>query len=187
MIPVENSAVLSDDECHRYVLRRGLGSMPLWPRPVVFVMLNPSTADATKDDPTIRRCVSFAKRLDATELVVVNLCSYRATKPTDLIDAMAAGVDVCPGENRRHIQAEIAKADWVVFAWGAHWAKLGWNVHLAQAEHIALDTCATLGITPLCLGTTKDGYPRHPLYVHGDAPFLTYPWQGEVAKTAEDR
>jgi hypothetical protein len=155
---VQGDAVLSGCGKYRYVLRRSLGSALRWYRPMLFIMLNPSTADATQDDPTIRRCIAFAKREGMTHLTVVNLFALRATDPREL----ELADDPIGPENDRHISEEVAKhRGCVVAAWGAHqFAK-------PRAEAVL----ALYG--PLyCLGKTKAGYPRHPLYVKGDQPFI---------------
>lgn len=152
-----SSAVLSDCGCYRYRLTR---TWDLAEPPLVFCMLNPSTADASKDDPTIRRCIGFARREGCGGIVVVNLFAWRSTHP-DLLpvsDSQAEGP-----ENREHVIA-AAKGRRVVVAYGAH--------HRAH-PHIVLPLLETLrwvasGI--YCLGTTKSGAPRHPLYVRADAP-----------------
>ena len=88
---------------------------------VAFVALNPSTADATHDDPTIRRCIGFARRWGAGGVDVVNLYAFRATKPRDLF---AADDPVGP-DNDAWIDAVVARADRVVLAWGHHGARDG--------------------------------------------------------------
>ena len=83
-----HGAVVSDDGLYRYILTR------TWDRSLpalVFCMLNPSTADATVDDPTIRKCIGFAQRLGYGGIIVVNLFAYRATKPRELYAQLAAG------------------------------------------------------------------------------------------------
>lgn len=129
---------------------------------MVFVMLNPSTADAELDDPTIRRCIRFAMREGAGGIVVVNLYAFRATKPRDL---PKDGTEVGP-ENQRYLHDAILQANGrpIVCAWGTkgngssfvEWAK-GYGANL------------------MALDVTKDGFPKHPLYIAGDAPLVPYP------------
>lgn len=151
------SAVLSDDGKYRYRLARQWGATA---RAATFVMLNPSTADATQDDPTIRRCIGFAKSWDLDGLVVVNLYAYRATKPADLWQA----ADPIGPENDRRIAGVLVDAALhqtpVIAAWGAHGAPLRVKRVTSIAAHYRVPL--------LCLGTTKAGAPRHPLYVRGD-------------------
>lgn len=147
-------AVLSPDGVYRYRLWR------IWDadrHPTAFVMLNPSTADASVDDPTIRRCMGFARSWGAGGIVVVNLHAYRATDPRDLMAAAGRGVDVIGPDNDAHVRAVFSVVDSVVFAWGA--ATLGPGV--ARRVREALPP----GVEVSCLGVTKHGHPRHPLYL----------------------
>lgn len=147
-------AVLSDDGRYRYALGRRWGT-PLADggRRAVWVMLNPSTADAYVDDPTIRRCIGFSRGWGYDELVVVNLYAYRATDPAEL---GRAGDPFGP-VNAEHIDAALADASVVIAAWGAHpWASTVADATLAHHRPLH------------CVGTTKAGHPRHPLYVRGD-------------------
>lgn len=124
-------------------------------------MLNPSTADAELDDPTIRRCISFAKREGCTELTVVNLFAYRSTDPKQLYKVD----DPIGPQNDFYIKQAIRAHDMgiVIAAWGAH------PIAINRAKEIlAMPEFADV----LCLGTTKKGAPRHPLYVKSDAQFI---------------
>jgi hypothetical protein len=121
------------------------------------------------DDPTIRRCVAFAKSWGLFRLEVVNLFAHRATSPTELLALNDAAEPVGP-DNLMHVAASAAAAGKIVCAWGAH------GGHLGQDE-------TTLGwimdhkrrrTLVQCLGLTKEGYPRHPLYVPGDTELLHY-------------
>ena len=152
-------AELSDCGTYRYRLTRHWDSdRP----PMTFVMLNPSTADADIDDPTIRRCVGFAKREGAGGIVVVNLYAFRATDPRDL---PKDGGKVGP-RNEHYLHDAIMEANGrpIVCAWGTkgngsffvQWAK-GYGANL------------------MALGITKDGFPKHPLYIAGNAPLMPYP------------
>jgi hypothetical protein len=110
----EGTAVLSDCGEYRYELRRtwGADDEPL----VCWVMLNPSTADADQDDPTIRRCISFSNRWGFGRLVVVNLFARRATDPKELLH----GGDPVGSANDASTLAAALEADRVIAAWGAH-------------------------------------------------------------------
>lgn len=79
-----NNALISDCKQYRYWLCRPFENTYILRETILFIMLNPSTADASVDDPTIRRCMGFAKRLDSNGLTVANLYAYRATKPAEL-------------------------------------------------------------------------------------------------------
>lgn len=147
------SADISPCGQYRYVLTRKTKCPLRWIRRALFVMLNPSTADATKDDPTIRRCISFAEREGCTDLTVVNLFAFRATKPHDL---MKAPYPIGP-LNDIKIAEQIEKHQMnsiIVAAWGQH----------PFAKERAKEVLDKFGPF-LCLGKTQNGYPRHPLYL----------------------
>lgn len=155
------SAVMSADGVYRYELCRtwDTGLPPLW-----FIMLNPSTADALADDPTIRRCVAFAKREHAGGIVVVNLFALRATNPA----ALHRHADpVGPDADRFYPAHADAR---VVVAWGAH-------EFARERAARAADLLAERNIQPHCLGTTTAGAPRHPLYLAADTPLA--PWTAD--------
>jgi len=129
---------------------------------VTFVMLNPSTADAHLDDPTIRRCVSFARSWGFGRLDVVNLCAYRATSPAVLLVAE----EPFGPENGQHLLAALANADLVIAAWGNHGRAFTPPPFERAVHH---------------LGLTKLGQPRHPLYVRGETrPVAWMDRQGDV-------
>lgn len=157
-------AIISPCGVYRYSLvRQWDQSKPHLP----FVMLNPSTADATQDDPTIRRCMSFARREGCGGIVVVNLYALRATDPKRLLE-----VDdpVGPFNARVIYDAAVVAAEAgvpVICAWGAN--------DITQAAGGALVEAREAGAKIMCLGKTAAGHPRHPLYVKGDQPLEAYP------------
>ncbi len=158
-----SGAVLSPDERYRYLLTRERAAGP----GLVFIMLNPSTADDRIDDPTIRRCIRFAAREDAGRLVVVNLFALRATDPREL----ARDPDPVGPRNDEFLLIHCTPGVRVVAAWGAH--------PFAAARATTVTRMVTnAGASLECLGVTKDGHPRHPLYVRGDAPLVPYPRPG---------
>ncbi len=124
---------------------------------VTFVGLNPSTADETADDPTIRRCVRFAREWGFDRLKMVNLYAYRATDPAVLWEAQKSGVDIVGPENDHVLSLVFGGSDRTIAAWGA----------LAHPDRVA-----EIMAWPLrprwALGFTKDRRPRHPLYVRAD-------------------
>lgn len=146
-----SGAVLSDDREYRYRLRRTWDTE----KPTLaWIMLNPSTADETEDDPTIRRCLGFAESWGFGSLVVGNLFALRATDPDHLREHPAP---VGP-ENDRHLREICDAAEQVVAAWGTNGAYRGRGVEVVgmlDADLFALDT-------------TKDGHPVHPLYQPAD-------------------
>lgn len=154
------SATISECGLYRYTLAR------TWDEgkpPVVFCMLNPSTADSTQDDPTIRRCVGFAKKWGFGGLAVVNLFAFRATKPEDMVRA----ADPVGPENDAHIKA-AAKGRLVICAWGLFALPDRLKAVHARPRAI-LDLIRSVDGDPRCLGLTKNGRPKHPLYLRADA------------------
>lgn len=154
---LDSGAELSDDGVYRYALWRRLS---MGERAVLFVGLNPSTADALLDDPTIRRCVGFARMWGFDWLYMGNLHAFRATDPKNLpLDGPRAIGPL----NWERLQWMSQKADLVVAAWGAN-----------PLRGAALEYAKRLTALPhtKCLGRTKAGAPKHPLYLPKDARLL---------------
>jgi hypothetical protein len=151
---MKRSAELSTCGKYRWWLRRRWSDGPI----VCFVMLNPSTADAEKDDPTITRCIAFAKAWGFGALSVRNLYPWRATDPKDLTRAIKRGLDVRGGERGLAELAAAGSADLVIAAWGAYRCsdRAGQFLQLMQAKPV------------WCLAATKNGDPAHPLYLAAD-------------------
>lgn len=149
LIPTDqdSGAFFSPDRQHRYLLWRTLGKTG---PTVLFIGLNPSTADEEANDPTIRRCLGYAKAWGCSRLLVANLFSFRATKPEDL---KRADVPVSP-DNDNWLASALQYADLTIVAWG--------NAGLWRGRQ---NEIAPLLFNPQCLGITKLGAPRHPLYV----------------------
>jgi hypothetical protein len=124
---------------------------------ICFVLLNPSTADAARLDPTVRRCAGFARGWGAGALEITNLFALRATDPRDL---RAAPEPIGEGNDEAILAGALA-ADLVVCGWGIHGA-------LRQRHRAVLTTLTAAGVEPLALGLTKGGHPRHPLYLRRD-------------------
>lgn len=140
------------------------------PRTCLWVMLNPSTADGTEDDATIRRCLSFADREGCTRIEVVNLFAYRATNP----DALLKVRDPEGPRNRDVLRDRLSTAvaeDWLVIcAWGLWPGKSGRPFHLdvgAEAHR--------LGLTLRSLGRNPDHSPKHPLRLASWTPLEIWP------------
>lgn len=153
----------------RYHLRRPANLIEDKGR-LCYVMLNPSTADATKDDPTIRRCVNLAARDGYGEIVVVNLFAFRATDPAEMRRAFAADPARAIGpENDDYIRAAVAASARVCVAWGAVPRTL-----FGRAWRVVTMIDETATSTPLCLGVTANGWPRHPLMVARRRPFTSW-------------
>lgn len=138
----------------RYVLWRRWGPGDV----VVFVMLNPSTADALLDDPTIRRCIGFAKDLGAGALVVVNLFALRATNPDELLLTSFSPVGPLNDVYILTAAALAAEGGMVICAWGAHRAA-------GERAQKVVSMLRAGGVTPMRLRMTKSGHPSHPLYL----------------------
>lgn len=150
---MQRSASIS--ECGRYRFELGRSWDDSLPS-LVFVMLNPSTADADVDDPTIRKCVGFAQRFGYGSMAVANLFAYRATDPAEL---KRAGYPVHPEEDDR---LEQLCTDWdgqstIVCAWGSN-AK-----GLARVQRVR-ELLTRGGNTIMALHMNADGTPAHPLY-----------------------
>jgi hypothetical protein len=154
--PFASAAEISECGHYRYELTR---RWDLSTTGVTFVMLNPSTADGMADDPTIRRCVGFASDWGFGGVRVLNLFAYRATLPIDL-----QWVDDPQGpENYRYLAAAMGtrpdmSKPTVIAAWGASFPK-------ASAAHVASSARWMREAGAHVLGLTKDGHPRHPLYM----------------------
>ncbi|TCK44028.1 hypothetical protein B0G84_2376 [Paraburkholderia sp. BL8N3] len=164
------NAILSLCGQYRYSLSRPGGLMTAGGPSAMFLMLNPSTADATLDDPTIRRCRSFAAAWGMNGITVANLYALRCTDPAGLwIHADPIGP-----KNDDHLYELAVTHGRVVCAWGAK----------ARADRVAavVRLLRDAGATLACLGTTKSGAPRHPLYVRGNQPLIE--WTEPATETA---
>lgn len=148
---MKGSAIISEDGRYRYRLDRGRkdsGGNVCW------IMLNPSTADAVKDDPTIRRCWGFTGKWGQSSLTVVNLFAYRATSPKD----MKAATDPVGPENDKYILEAMRESIVAVAAWGQHGTFRG---RAGEVRQMLMDEKISL----YCLGRSKTGQPKHPLYI----------------------
>lgn len=152
------SAVFSPCGLYRYLLTRTWD--PNLPR-VCWVMLNPSTATAEHDDPTIRRCIDFSKRWGYGSLSVVNLFAYRTPYPQKLRYL----TDPIGPDNDKYILSQLLLSDLVIVAWGAG-ADIKDHEWRDASVLRMVETC-------YCLGVCVDESPRHPLYIRADvAPIL---------------
>lgn len=156
------SALFDATRTYRYELHREIGREL---RRVCWIMLNPSTADETQDDPTVRRCIGFGRAWGFGRLTIVNLFALRSTDPR----ALRGHTDPVGPDNDLAIVSSARMADLVVAAWGVHGALGG------RAGHVA-GLLAAARINVHCLGTTKSGAPVHPLYQPAHA--LPKPWPG---------
>ncbi len=145
---LEQGATFDATGTYRYLLWRTWN--PAADR-VLFVMLNPSTADATRDDPTIRRCIAFARAWGHGGVEVVNLFAWRSTSPS----LLRIAPDPVGPDNDRVLMDACGRAARIVFAWGNHGSFWGRD---RQVKSL-------LGGQTFCLGFTRTGQPRHPLYL----------------------
>lgn len=156
--PPERSAVVRGGGRYRYDLWRRWGP-PDAPQAIcVWVMLNPSRADALIDDPTVRRCVGFSKAWGFTAMRIVNLFAYRMTDPAKL---WACKENIVGPMNEHYLRDAAGSGQRVVCAWGA-----------AKDPRVAEQAEALWWLVrhrkPVCLGYSKDGAPRHPLFLRAD-------------------
>lgn len=172
-----SGAEISSCGLYRYALwRRWDTKLPV----AVFVMLNPSTADASINDPTIRKCIGFAKRWNCGGIHVVNLFAFRATKPT----ALLGGFGPTGTYNTQYQRVALRKCTpWqeqrtgpCVVAWGTHSTK-ALRALIGNESNLLRQLAVGIPVRLQCLGTTKNGSPRHPLML----PYTTelQPWPVE--------
>lgn len=169
---ITGTAEFSADRVYRYSLGR------VWSRRaphLVIIGLNPSTADDRRDDPTIRRCVGFARQFGYGGLKVVNLFAYRSTEP----DALRHAADPVGPDNSLAIRKAVGDCLCslpvpggtarvrVLCAWGAR------GVYLDQ-DLAVMDWLDGLDIETVCLGVTNNGSPKHPLYLPAGITPLSY-------------
>lgn len=153
------TAVMDRSRTYRYLLTR------IWDTstaPMVWIMLNPSTADALSDDPTIRRCLSFARREKCGGIVVVNLFGLRSTDPRALRDH----ADPVGPHNDVFLRHAAALGP-VVAAWGAGGA-------MGDRAETVTRALTDAGVPLKALGVTSTGQPRHPLYLPGNTVLAPY-------------
>lgn len=171
---MERTAEISQCERHRYLLGR------VWEpaKPVdVWIMLNPSTADAMKDDPTIRRVVDFSRGWGSGGVQVVNLFSVRATDPYNVLKAEEPNGPIADDAIRNAIVCNTVSR--IVCAWGTTGMSLPKFSERADSVY-RLVLGLTLMRGPLgrpaivCLGRTANGNPRHPLYLPKAATPIPY-------------
>jgi hypothetical protein len=140
----------------------------------MFIGLNPSKADEDTDDPTIRRCINFSKAWGYSGLFMGNLFAFRATDPRLMKAEQWPQSE--PNNlrlNDRWLTQKAKEASVVVAAWGVHGSHLGRD----HAVHCLMQDAK---VPLVCLGKTKDGAPKHPLYIAADTPLIEYRTWGEV-------
>ena len=153
---VNKNATFSDCRKYRYSLSRTWDGKK---KTVLFIGLNPSTADEKIDDPTIRRCINYAQSWGYGSLLMVNLFAYRATTPTELKNVN----NPIGNDNDLHIVELLKKVDLAVAAWGNEGSLLNRDKEVKK-------------IIPnlMCLKINKSGQPAHPLYQKKDLKLIKY-------------
>lgn len=163
---IRKDATLSEDGKYRYWLLRQWGERER----VVFLMMNPSTADASIDDHTIRKCMGFARLWGFDGIEVVNLFALRSTEPK----AILMSVDPFGPDNNRHILETLASRKMAVCAWGCE-DTLKRGSFTAKVKWIIANLKRDLpNVEFKCLGKTKGGTPRHPLMLPYETSLETY-------------
>jgi hypothetical protein len=147
LLKMKKSAILSDDRLYRYSLSRIWdSSLPT----VMFIGLNPSTADETENDPTINRCIGFAKSWGYGGLVMTNLFAFRSTDPKIL-----KSVKEPIGDKNNDWLIQLAKESKIIIAaWGTNGTLLNRDKEIKK-----------LFPTLYCLELSKENHPKHPLYL----------------------
>jgi len=153
------SAIFSPCRTWRYALTRE------WESPLgdgeelscLFVCLNPSTADEIDDDPTVRRCIGYAKAWGYSKLTVCNIFALRSTDPK----ALYTHADPVGPENLAHIAREAVRHELIVAAWGNHGELRGQGVTVRNLLEVLAESVHVLGLN-------LDGQPKHPLYLRAD-------------------
>jgi hypothetical protein len=157
---MQTGAVFDATGCYRYVLWRSWQDTT--PR-LGFILLNPSQADATQDDPTVRRCIRFARDWGYGGIEVMNLFAYRATKPVELWRSP----NPIGTENDRYLSSLPQRVPAIVVGWGNQGQ---WGDRSRTAQQLLADSTQLY-----CLGLTHRGEPRHPLYLSAATPPMRWP------------
>ena len=153
---MKKDAILSEDRKYRYILSR------IWDETkptVLFIGLNPSTADENTDDPTIRRCINFAKSWGYGGIFMANLFAFRSTNPQGLY----AEQDPVGSANDFYIKEYSDKSKLTIACWGNH------GNFINRSEEV----CKLVN-SLYCLDINKSGKPKHPLYVKPNATRKPY-------------
>ena len=153
---IYSDALFSKDRLHRYALWRTWDiSLPK----LLFIGLNPSTADETKDDPTMRRCIRFAKDLGYGGFIMGNIFAYRSTNPKKLREIK----NPIGKKNNYWLNRLDQEADATIAAWGNHGKYLNRGNEVVELLNKLY-----------CLKITKQGFPSHPLYLHSQLKPILY-------------
>lgn len=170
---MERKTTFSEDRIFRYSLWREWSmpsgmplTVPLQPASAftLFIALNPSTADETQDDPTVRRCIGYSKAWGYSAYCMANIFAFRATDPR----VMKAACDPIGPDNDAMLLDLALHAGVVVAAWGTH------GTHLLRAIKVKRMLIEN-GVDLKCLKITNGGHPSHPLYLKADLKPIPFP------------
>lgn len=163
---VSGRAIFSECGRYRYTLERSWASAP---RYVLWIMLNPSTADASQNDATIRRCIGYARAWGYTGILVGNLYAWRSTSPRGLYSAPDGSVGAIGEDNDRHLRDMLERASLLVCAWG----QLGPTTLASnRVLQIFRPPCR---LEPHALRFNASGEPSHPLRLAGNLEPVRWP------------
>ena len=154
------TATFSNCRKYRYTLSRTWD--PHLPT-ACWILLNPSTADEQKLDPTLRRCVGFSRAWGYGTMQVANIFALRSPYPQIVYTAE----DPVGPKNDANIRRLLQKAGKVIVGWGVHGA-------LNRRDERIIRLLSKCNVEPWCLGLTKQGQPRHPLYVGGATKLVRF-------------
>lgn len=153
---MESKVLFSECGTYRYSLSRKLGSTHK--RVLTFVLLNPSTANEVKNDPTVARCQKYAETHGYSEMIVVNLFGLRSTDPKKLKTELAPiGI-----QNLMEVAKALKAANTIIVGWGSNEMAKRWFNGIRETLFEGYDMYA--------FGTNLDGMPKHPLYVVTGTP-----------------
>lgn len=166
--PMPGGACFTEDRCHRLALWRRWSDRPL----VTFVLLNPSIANETETDHTATRLRGFSEAWGMGGFEIVNAFSVVSTDPKALIELARAGKRLTTGATDHHVRSAIRSAERVVVGWGDHLSHKLLRYRVAQLRRAFSDAV----VVAHALALTKDGQPRHPLYLSKTLTPVPFDW-----------
>lgn len=164
-----SSALFNDEHTRRYILTRHFIESNFWckhTKEVVFIGLNPSTADDKTDDPTIRRCANFARQWGFTTLSMLNLFDWIDTDPKGLTK-LPEGEQLLSPLGEAQLYTRLDHCNLIIAAWGSN------KLAVENCSEV-VDYCKSINKPILCLKKTRAGHPSHPLYLKSS--LLPIPW-----------
>jgi hypothetical protein len=166
---IDSSCVFSEDRVYRYSLLRVWNKLDL--KRIIFIGLNPSTAEEKFDDNTVRKCINVAKREGFTSMCMLNVFAYRATNPKELEET-----DFPKGINNDYniwFNCQNPKTQAIVLAWGNHAKFHNRHFHVLNLVR-GISLLKTNIHVLLCFDKNKNGYPKHPLYCKNNTQLKEY-------------